>query len=157
MIIERRATALSWIPSEALRGLGRLGEVTGVAHHDPPPPYELGPDPTAALAELRCADRFRFANMVHGWIDVEGDKIVGYGYDADSGGIIGATTLNVGIGNLSIPAFKLDDLQVTPEVGPGRCASSRRSGGVPGCPFLVRCADRHSYSSTPRSCGRPWR
>ena len=44
----------------------------GAAYHDAPPPEVL-----EDLAALRDADRFRFANQLTGWIEVEDDKIVG--------------------------------------------------------------------------------
>ena len=46
----------------------------GMSHYDEPPPDRLG-----NLDGLRQMDRFRFANELTGWIEVEDGKIVGHG------------------------------------------------------------------------------
>lgn len=47
------------------------------------------------LAALRAADRFRFANVLKVWIDVNSaGEITGYGYGG--GGLIGNTTIRLG-------------------------------------------------------------
>jgi hypothetical protein len=43
MHIESSATAVSWIPSEAIRGLTKLPFSLGVTHFDDPPPERLAP------------------------------------------------------------------------------------------------------------------
>ena len=66
---EATATSISWIPSEAVKGMTKLPFEMGVAHYDATPPERLGPDD---LAELQAPpDRFRFANHLKAWIDVE--------------------------------------------------------------------------------------
>ncbi len=66
MRYESSITSLSWIPSEAVGGTTRCPSTSGMAHYDPPPPDELGD-----LDELRAADRFRFANRLAAWIEVD--------------------------------------------------------------------------------------
>src|ERR1700722_18748948 len=83
-------TSLSWIPSEAIEGSMRIPFDTGMAHYDPPPPETI-----SDLAELRDADRFRFANVLEAWVDVdERGKISDFGYSG--GGMMGSTTVKVG-------------------------------------------------------------
>jgi hypothetical protein len=65
----------------------------GFTHYDDPPPDEL-----ADIEELRAADRFRFANVLKAWIDVDdAGQITGSGYDADSHGLAGSTTVRLAL------------------------------------------------------------
>lgn len=89
MRIESSVTSLSWIPSEAVTGLNKAIFGTGFTHYDEPPP-----DAIADLEALRAADRFRFANLLVGWIDVIDGRIVDAGYAG--GCLMGATTVAVG-------------------------------------------------------------
>ena len=67
----------------------RLPFDMGVAHYDEPPP-----DHVDDLDALREADRFRFANRLSAWIEVDGGRITGHGYSG--GGQIGSTTMRLG-------------------------------------------------------------
>ncbi len=69
MRIESSVTSLSWIPSEAVKGMTKLPFEMGMAHYDPPPPDGLAPPDD--LESLRAADRFRFANELRAWIEVD--------------------------------------------------------------------------------------
>ncbi len=81
---------MSWIPSEAVEGSQRLAFDAGMAHYDEPLP-----DAIEDLEELRDADRFRFANVLQAWIEVdEKGRITDYGQGG--GGLMGATTVKVG-------------------------------------------------------------
>ncbi len=105
MRIEASVTSLSWIPSEALGGLTKLPFDLGVSHYDPPPPDHLDD-----LATLRDADRFRFANQLRAWIDLDHTgRISGSGYAG--GGIIGSTTLRLGSRSMAFAAVAYPDLQ----------------------------------------------
>src|SRR5450432_4152042 len=87
---ESSITSLSWIPSEAVEGSQRLAFDAGMAHYDAPPP-ELIED----LEELRAEDRFRFANVLRAWAEVDDSgRITGFG--RDGGGLMGSTTVKVG-------------------------------------------------------------
>jgi len=124
-------SAISWIPSEAVQGLARLPFESGVAHYDVPPPDRIG-TAGATLDELRAADRFRFANHLSAWIDVDEDgTIVAAGYDA--GGMLGATTLALGRG-ISIAAVALPDKQAEPQFGPNGVRFLQTAGGRTGVP-----------------------
>ncbi len=119
MRIERSITTVSWIPSDLLEGMGKIATRMKMAHHDPPPPHQLGDDVPAAVEELRADDRFRFANQLRAFVDVDelGD-IIGSGYCG--GGVIGGTTVGLGVGSITIPAIKLHDLQGEPEMSERR-------------------------------------
>jgi len=73
---EGLVTSLSWIPSEAIEGAQRLAFDSGITHYDSPPPSE-----DIDLEQLRLADRFRFANELRAWIDVDrAGRITDCGY-----------------------------------------------------------------------------
>ena len=71
MRIERAVTTVSWIPSDSLSGMLKAGEKLRLAHHDEPPPDQIGSPAQPLLDELRDADRFRFANLLRAWVEVE--------------------------------------------------------------------------------------
>src|ERR671912_2624142 len=89
MKIESRVVAVSWIPSEAVKGAMKAPFELGIAHYDEPLPDGLGD-----LEDWRARDLFRVANDLKAWIDVDDDgTIVGHGYAG--GGIIGSTTMGM--------------------------------------------------------------
>ena len=100
----------------------------GVAHYDAPPPDELGD-----LAALRDADRFRFANRLAAWIEVDAA-----GHVSDAGytgaGMIGSTTVRVGPMSHVFQAVSLPDIQRQPEFGDGWVRFSQTAGGRTGMP-----------------------
>ena len=78
MRLESSVTSVSWIPSEAVTGAVLKGTFeAGFTHYDDPPPDELDD-----LEEMRAAGRFRFANHLAAWIEVEDGQIVDAGYSA---------------------------------------------------------------------------
>jgi len=135
MRIERSITTVSWIPSDLLGGMGKLATRMKLAHHDPPPPDELGSDVPDALDALRVTDRFRFANHLRAFVDVDdAGAVTGFGYLG--GGQIGATTVGHGTASITIPAVKLDDIQRPPEVlADGSVAFVQTVGGRTGAPM----------------------
>ena len=68
--IESSVTSISWIPSEAIEGLAKVTFQLGVTHYD-----EVPPDQLVDLEELRQTDRFREANELRAYIDVEDGRI----------------------------------------------------------------------------------
>jgi Cyclic nucleotide-binding domain len=111
MRYESCVTSLSWIPSEAVTGTTRAFFDAGFTHYDEPPPAVLGD-----IEELRAAHRFRFANLLRAWIDVDGSgRITAGGYGG--GGLMGATTVRLGSLNHTFQAVALPDLQREPERG----------------------------------------
>src|SRR6476659_9723314 len=120
-------TAISWIPSEAIEGISKIPFELGVTHYDEPPPDRLG-----YLDELRTTDRFREANELRAYIDVEDDRIVGQGYLGK--GHIGATTVRVGPAAIRFPAVQLPDIQKEPEVSATSVRFVQTIGGRMGLP-----------------------
>jgi hypothetical protein len=112
MRIERTVTTVSWIPSEAVTGMNKVIFGAGITHYDDPPPDVIeGPE---HLEALRSADRFRFANRLAAWVDVEDGSIADAGY---SGGIsMGSTTVRIGSRGATFAAVAFADLQADPEV-----------------------------------------
>ena len=134
MRIERSINTVSWIPSDLLEGMGKIATRMKMAHHDPPPPDSLGTDVPAAIEDLRVNDRFRFANELRAFIEVDADgKITDCGYCG--GGVIGGTTVDLGVGSITIPAMKLDDRQSEPEVGSTSVKFTQTVGGRTGAPM----------------------
>jgi hypothetical protein len=124
---ESSVTAVSWIPSEAIEGAPKLPFELGITHYDQVPPERLDD-----LEELRRTDRFREANELRAFIEVEGGQIVGQGYSG--GGHIGATTVRVGPASIRFPAVHLPDIRHEPEVGPTSVRFVQTVGGRMGLP-----------------------
>ena len=123
MRYESCVTSLSWIPSEAVTGATRTAFDSGFTHYDDPPPAELGD-----IEELRAGDRFRFANVLRAWIEVDDSgRITGGGYDGS--GIMGTTTLRLGGLSHTFQAVPLPDMQRTPEQGEGWMRFVQTTGG----------------------------
>ncbi|HEX2363078.1 MAG TPA: cyclic nucleotide-binding domain-containing protein [Jiangellaceae bacterium] len=130
--IESSVTSLSWIPLGAMEGaVTELAFRIGVAHYDPPPP-----DVLTDLPELLAADRFRFANELRAWIEVEDGGIVGHGYSGR--GHVGSTTLRLGSRELTFAAVPYPDRQPAPEIGDGWVRFVQSAGGRTGAPMPRR-------------------
>ena len=129
-------TSLSWIPSEAIEGSMRLAFDAGFTHYDPPPP-----DVIEDLEQLRLSDRFRFANVLRAWIEVDDHgKITDCGYDG--GGAMGSTTVKVGPLMRTFEAVALPDLQLEPQRGDGWVRFVQTAGGRTGLPAPRRVRRR---------------
>lgn len=129
-------TSLSWIPSEAVEGSTRLAFDAGVAHYDAPPPEVI-----EDLRALRDADRFRFANSLSAWVDVNDDgEIVDYGYDAD--GLMGSTSVKVGPLARTFEAVGLPNIAQDPVRGDGWVRFTHTAGGRTGVPAPRRVRRR---------------
>jgi hypothetical protein len=122
MRVESAATALSWIPSEAVTGLTRTAFSVGFTHYDQPPAGTLGD-----LDELRAADRFRFANRLAVWAEFDGDSLVAHGQDG--GGVMGSTTVRVAALGTTFAAVGMPELRPEPETGPGWVRFTQTCGG----------------------------
>jgi len=126
--IESSVTSVSWIPSEAVTGMTKSAFEAGFTHYDEPLP-----DVIEDLEALRLADRFRFANRLAAWIDVEDGRIVAAGYSG--GGAIGATTVRLGSKDVAtLEAFPLPDKQEPPEIGATGVRFVQTAGGRTGVP-----------------------
>jgi hypothetical protein len=116
-------TSLSWIPSEAIEGSMRLAFDAGFTHYDRPPP-----DVISDIDELRRTDRFRFANVLEAWVDVDDSgRITDCGYSG--GGMMGSTTVRVGRLSRTFEAISLPDLRKSPERGDGWVRFLQTTGG----------------------------
>jgi len=122
MRMESSVTSLSWIPSEAVAGVNKGMFEMGVAHYDDPPP-----DVIEDLDALREADRFRFANRLEAWIEVEGGKVVKAGYGG--GGVMGSTTVRLGGKGVTFAAVELPELREDPVVTDDRATFVQTYGG----------------------------
>jgi hypothetical protein len=120
-------TAISWIPSDAIAGLPKAPFELGVTHYD-----QIPPDQLEDLEELRRTDRFREANELRAFIDVDDGRIVGYGHLGQ--GHIGATTVRVGPAAIRFPAVHLPDIRPEPEVTPSSVRFVQTVGGRMGLP-----------------------
>jgi hypothetical protein len=126
---ERSVTAISWIPSEAITGLPKMPFELGIGHYDEPPPDHLG---AHDLEQLRDADRFREANFLRAWIEVEDGRIVGHGHSGDA--LVGSTTFRFGPKSLVLPGVAFEVLRPEPEVGDDSVRFVQTVGGRAGFP-----------------------
>jgi hypothetical protein len=129
MRIDSSVLTLSWIPSEAVTGVNRSFFDSGISHYDAPPP-----DVIDDLEELRAADRFRFANRLHAWIDVEDGRITGAGYADDSGVVMGSSTVKLVVAEATFAAPALPDVQHEPEISETSVRFRQTVGGRTGLP-----------------------
>ncbi len=133
---ESSITSVSWIPSEAVEGSQRLAFDAGMAHYDEPLP-----DTIEDLEELRDADRFRFANVLRAWIEVdEKGRIADHGQGG--GGLMGATTVKVGPVARTFEAIGLPDIAPKPVKGEGWVTFTQTAGGRTGVPAPRRVRRR---------------
>ena len=136
MRYESSVTSLSWIPSEAVTGGARVAFDSGFTHYDDPPPAQIDD-----LEALRAADRFRFANVLRAWIDVDGaGEISGCGYSG--GGHIGDTTIRMGGLRHTFQNALLPDLRRDPERGDGWVRFMQTVGGRTSMPAPRRVRHR---------------
>jgi Cyclic nucleotide-binding domain len=120
---EHTITTLSWIPSYAVTGVNKALFESGFTHYDDPPP-----DALYDLADMQRDDRFRYANRLHAWIEVEDDRITDYGYLG--GSIMGATTVRIGSKDLArFQAVEFEELRSEPEVSDNSVRFSQTFGG----------------------------
>jgi CRP-like cAMP-binding protein len=131
MRIESSITSLSWIPQGAVEGWLRLPFELGVAHYDPPPPEVLGD-----LDELQATDRFRFANRLEVWIEVQDGRIVDAGQRG--GGRVNVTKVGYGPASIAFTPVVLPDLRPEPEIGPSSARFVQTAGGIVGVPIPHR-------------------
>ena len=124
---EASVTAISWIPSDAIAGLPKIPFEMGVTHYD-----QIPPDQLVDLEDLRRTDRFREANELRAFIEVEDGRIVAHGHLGQ--GHIGATTVRVGPTAVRFPAVHLPDIRPEPEVGSTSVRFVQTVGGRMGLP-----------------------
>lgn len=125
MRIESSVLSLSWIPSEAVTGLPKQAFEAGVTHYDEPPPATISS--VGQLEALRDAARFRFANRLSAWVEVDGGRIVDAGYRG--GGIMGVTTVSVARRSVRFEPVALPDRRLDPDVRGTQARFVQTAGG----------------------------
>ncbi|HEV8097654.1 MAG TPA: cyclic nucleotide-binding domain-containing protein [Gaiellaceae bacterium] len=128
MRIESSITSVTWIPSEAIKGMPKLPFEWGVAHYDEPPHDRL-----LDLDAMEENDLFREANELKAWIEVDDDGTISdCGYSGR--GRIGVTRIKLGRREVAFPAVKYPELQAEPEVRDGEVRFVQSAGGHMGLP-----------------------
>jgi hypothetical protein len=127
MRIDASATAITWLPFEALDRIPTVPLELAVAHYDEPPP-DAAPD----LDELRQRDGFREANELRAWIDVDEGEIVDYGRTGRS--VLSDPGLELEDRQISFAAVEFPVIQPEPEVGDGWVRFTQTVGGRIGLP-----------------------
>jgi Cyclic nucleotide-binding domain len=141
MRITSSVTAVSWIPSEAVTGAFKLPFTMGMAHYDAPPPDAI--ESVEVLRQMVHADKFRFANCLSAWIEVEGGQIVQHGFEGE--GIVCTTTLQLVVGSLTFAPTVFPALRPEPERLPdGGVRFVQTCGGRTGVP-APRPVSRRPY------------
>ncbi len=125
MRIESAVTSVSWIPSEAVEGVTKLPFELGVGHYDPHPPDTLDD-----IEALQAAGRFRFANDLRAWVDVQDGRIVDHGHTGR--GYISPTSLRFGPLHLTVQPTAFPDLRSIPQVSETAVRFQQTTGGRPG-------------------------
>jgi hypothetical protein len=129
MRIESSVTSVSWIPSEAVSGLMKAGFAAGVVHYDDPPP-----DVITDLPGLHAAERFRFANQLAAWIEVQNGEVVDTGYSGR--GYITRTRLRVGsMREVTFQPAEFPEIRAAPEVTAAGARFTQTTGGRTGAPI----------------------
>jgi hypothetical protein len=129
MRVESAVTSVSWIPSEAVAGLAKMGFTAGAVRYDDPPP-----DRITDLAVLHAAERFRFANHLAAWAEVRDGKVVGAGYTGR--GYINCTRVYLGgRAGITFQPAEFPELRADPEVRGGEAVFVQTAGGRTGMPY----------------------
>jgi Cyclic nucleotide-binding domain len=137
MRLERSVTAISWIPSEAIEGMPKLPFELGIGHYDQPPPDRLV---EGDLERLRDEDRYREANLLRAWIEVEDGRIVGQGYSGSA--FVGSTTFRFGPKSIVVPGVAFETIQHEPEPRDGSVRFVQTVGGRAGFPAPRRVSGK---------------
>ena len=130
MRVESAVTAITWLPAEALESVPNVPLELALAHFDDPPPEALGD-----LEELRRADRFREANELRAWIEVERGRITRHGHGGR--GVAGFPRFELGPLQIAFPCVELPVLRPRPEVGEGWVRFVQTAGGKTGVPAPI--------------------
>ena len=128
MRVDSSVTSVSWIPSEAVTGPVLKGTFdSGFTSYDDPPP-----DVIDDLEEWRAAGRFRFANRLQAWAEIEHGRIVAAG--CTGGGLMGSTTVRLAKLRATFEPVALPDLRPEPERSDTQVTFVQTTGGRTGLP-----------------------
>ena len=125
--IESSVTAVSWIPSEAVEGLLELSFEVGAADYDEPPPDAL--EDAAVWAD---EGRFRFANELRAFIEVEDGRIVDHGHLGRS--FIARTEVDLPGFEVVFDAVPMRDIRPEPDIRDDSVRFVQTAGGRTGLP-----------------------
>jgi hypothetical protein len=129
MRIESSVTSVSWIPSESVSGLFKAGFAARASHYDAPPPEFI-----EDLHGLSAAERFRFANHLAAWIQVEDGRVVDAGYSGR--GYISSTRFGWGPRReVTFQPVSFPELRATPKITATGARFSQTTGGRTGAPM----------------------
>jgi len=129
MRFESSITSVSWIPSESVAGLYKTGFAVGASRPDDPPPEVL-----EDLDRLFAAERFRFANRLAAWIEVEDSRVVDAGYAGR--GYISGTRFGWGPHReVAFQPTEFPEIRATPEITATGARFSQTTGGRTGAPM----------------------
>jgi Cyclic nucleotide-binding domain len=132
MRFESSVTSVSWIPSDSVSGLYKAGFTAGASHPDDPPPDTI--EGRANLDELHAAGRFRFANHLAAWIEVQDGQVVDAGYS----GLGYISTTRFGWGPQREVTFQptaFPELRAEPEITATGARFTQTTGGRTGAPM----------------------
>jgi len=128
MRVESSVTSVSWIPSEAVTGAVLKGTFdAGITSYDDPPP-----DAIDDLEAWRAAGRFRFANHLEAWAQIDHGRIVDSG--CSGGGLMGATTVRMAKLRATFQPVSLPDLHPEPTRSDTEVTFVQTTGGRTGLP-----------------------
>ena len=129
MRIEAEVTSITWIPSEAIKGMVKMPFEVGLGHYDKPLPDVIDVD---RLEDMRDNDAFRFTNHLRGWIEVQDGRIVDYGQTG--GTILNVTHMKLGPKEIVFQATAFPDIRSKPKVQKTSVTFTQTCGGRPGMP-----------------------
>jgi hypothetical protein len=112
----------------------------GVLHYDAPPPAQL--PSSSDLADLAADDVFRFAHRLAARIEVKNDRIVSAGYEPDSAGAMGGTTVGLGGWATRLSGVAMPLLREVPVIEGDSATFMQTFGGRTGLPAPRRVTDR---------------
>jgi hypothetical protein len=128
MRVESSVTSISWIPSEAVTGAVLKGTFdSGITSYDDPPP-----DVIDDLDQWRAEGRFRFANRLQGWAEIEHGRIVDAG--CTGGGLMGTTTVRLAKLRATFQPVGLPDIHDEPARTDTEVTFVQTTGGRTGLP-----------------------
>jgi hypothetical protein len=134
MRVEAAVTSMSWIPSDSVWGPLKLGFDLGLSHWDEPLPDAISG--VQDVDELCEHDRFRFANVLQGWVDVNDGGVADHGFGERSGLVMGATTVRLARGGVTFAAVALPVLRSADHDASRQTVTFRQTvGGRTGVPL----------------------
>ena len=148
MRIESSVTSVSWIPSESVPAPAKAVFSAGVTRYDDPPPEIL-----ADLAELFAAERFRFANHLAAWIDVDDGRVTGAGYSGR--GYISCTRVGPHQ-EVTFQPTVFPEIRTAPQITPRGARFTQTTGGRTGLPAPAQSAASPTSGGGRPPSGPPW-